>query len=60
MRELAGRGSHGAHRLPLAALSVAVAAQASGLDVLHFDRDFERLGALLDVRVWWLADPLTA
>ncbi len=58
MRELARRGTHGAHRLPLADLSVVVAAQASGLDVLHFDRDFERLGALLDVKVWWLADPL--
>lgn len=32
MRELADEGSHGAHRLPLTDLTVAVAAQASGLD----------------------------
>jgi predicted nucleic acid-binding protein len=38
MRELATGGSHGAHRLPLADLTVAVAAQQSGLTVLHHDR----------------------
>lgn len=59
MRELAGEGSHGAHRLPLTDLTVAVAAQASGLDVLHYDRHFERLGELLGVRTLWLADPST-
>jgi len=42
MRELADSGSHGAHRLPLTDLTVAVAAQRSGLDVLHHDRHFER------------------
>jgi len=57
MRELAEQQGHGAHRLPLADLTVAVAARTSGLGVVHFDRHFERLGALLDVRVWWLADP---
>ena len=57
MRDLARRGGHGAHRLPLADLTVAVAAQTSGLDVVHFDRHFERLGELLSLRVWWLADP---
>lgn len=57
MRELAGNGSHGAHRLPLADLTVAVAAQASGLDVLHFDRHFERLGTLLGIRTLWIAAP---
>jgi predicted nucleic acid-binding protein len=57
MRELAGAGSHGAHRLPLADLTVAVAAQISGLDVLHFDRHFERLGALLGIRTLWIARP---
>jgi predicted nucleic acid-binding protein len=56
-RELASQDAHGSHRLPLADLTVAVVARASGLDVLHFDRHFERLGALLDIRVWWLADP---
>ncbi len=57
MRELAGAGSHGAHRLPLTDLTIAVAAQASGLSVLHFDRHFERLGELLGVRTPWIAEP---
>jgi predicted nucleic acid-binding protein len=57
MRELANTGSHGAHRLPLTDLTVAVAAQISGLDVLHFDRHFERLGALLGVGTPWIAEP---
>jgi predicted nucleic acid-binding protein len=57
MRELADEGSHGAHRLPLADLTVAVAAQTSGLDVLHYDHHFERLGELLGVRMLWIGDP---
>lgn len=57
MRELTGEGSHGAHRLPLTDLTVAVAAQAAGLDVLHYDHHFERLGELLGVRTLWIAEP---
>lgn len=57
MRELADTGSHGAHRLPITDLTVAVAAQISGLDVLHFDHHFERLGALLGVGTLWIAEP---
>jgi predicted nucleic acid-binding protein len=57
MRLLAGAGSHGAHRLPLTDLTVAVAAQISGLDVLHHDRHFDRLGALLGIRTPWLVAP---
>jgi predicted nucleic acid-binding protein len=57
MREMAAAGSHGVHRLPLTDLTVAVAAQASGLDVLHYDHHFERLGELLGVRTVWIADP---
>jgi predicted nucleic acid-binding protein len=57
MRELASGGSHGAHRLPLTDLTVAVAAQISGLDVLHFDRHFERLGTLLGIGTPWIAEP---
>lgn len=57
MRELASSGSHGAHRLPLTDLTVAVAAQTSGLDVLHFDRHFDRLGTLLGVGTPWIAEP---
>lgn len=58
MRELAASGSHGAHRLPLADLTVAVAAQRAGLDILHHDRHFERLGELLGVRALWIAEPV--
>jgi hypothetical protein len=36
---------------------VAVAAQTAGLDVLHFDRHFDRLGKLLGVDTPWLAEP---
>jgi predicted nucleic acid-binding protein len=57
MRELADEGSHGAHRLPLTDLTVAVAARASGLGVLHYDHHFERLGELLGVQVLWIAEP---
>ena len=60
MRDLAGTGSHGAHRLPLADLTVAVAAQSTGLAVLHFDRHFERLGPLLGVDAYWIAEPTGA
>jgi len=57
MRELADDGSHGAHRLPLTDLTVAAAAQIAGLDVLHYDHHFERLGELLGVRMLWIAAP---
>ncbi len=57
MRELAGDGSHGAHRLPLTDLSVAVAAQQSGIDILHHDWHFERLAPRLGVRAWWVSAP---
>jgi predicted nucleic acid-binding protein len=57
MRELAASGSHRAHRIPLADLTVAVAAQHAGLDILHHDRHFERLADLLGVRALWVADP---
>jgi predicted nucleic acid-binding protein len=57
MRELAAGGSHGAHRFPLADLTVAVAAQAAGLAVLHYDGHFDELGRLLGVDSHWIADP---
>ncbi|MDQ6806821.1 MAG: PIN domain-containing protein [Actinomycetota bacterium] len=57
MRELADSESHGSHRLPLADLTVAVAAQQSGLTVLHHDRHFERLADLLGVTARWIAQP---
>jgi predicted nucleic acid-binding protein len=57
MRDLASTGSHGAHRLPLTDLTVAVAAQQSRLDVLHHDQHFERLAGSLGVRSVWIAAP---
>ena len=57
MRELADSHSHGAHRLPLADLTVAVAAEQSGLIVLHHDHHFERLADLLGVTARWIAAP---
>ncbi len=57
MRELADTGSHGAHRIPLTDLTVTVAAQAAGLDVLHYDHHFSRLGDLLGVGTLWIAAP---
>ncbi len=57
MRELAESGSHGAHRLPLTDLTVAVAARQTGLDVLHHDHHFERLADLLGVAAPWLGTP---
>ncbi|MGC9220826.1 MAG: PIN domain-containing protein [Solirubrobacteraceae bacterium] len=57
MRELAGNGSHGAHRLPLTDITVAVAAQQSGLPVLHHDRHFDRLAELLGIGALWIAEP---
>jgi predicted nucleic acid-binding protein len=57
IRELASAGPHGAHRFPLTDLTVAVAAQSAGLDVLHFDHHFDDLGDQLDIETVWIADP---
>lgn len=57
MRELAAAGSHGAHRFPLADLTVAAAAQHMGIGVVHFDQHLERLGDHLGVESRWISDP---
>lgn len=57
MRELAAGGSHGAHRFPLADLTVAAAAQQAGIGILHFDQHLERLGDQLGVEAHWISDP---
>jgi len=56
MRDLAATGSHGAHRYPLADLTVAAAAQGAGVDILHFDQHLERLGDHLGVGAHWVSD----
>ena len=60
MREPAASGSHGAHRFPLTDLTVAVAAQAAGIAILHFDQHLERLGDHLGVAAHWIAEPAPA
>ncbi|HEX7246170.1 MAG TPA: hypothetical protein VF245_11450 [Solirubrobacterales bacterium] len=57
MRESAATGPHGAHRFPLADLTVAVAAQQAGIGILHFDQHLERLGDRLDVESRWISAP---
>jgi predicted nucleic acid-binding protein len=57
MRDLAAMGSHGAHRLPLTDLTLAVAAQAAGVDVLHFDQHLEGLGQHLGIGSHWISHP---
>jgi len=57
MRELAASGSHGAHRLPLTDLTVAVCAQVAGVDILHFDQHLERLAEHLGIGSHWISDP---
>jgi predicted nucleic acid-binding protein len=57
MRELAATGSHGAHRFPLADLTVAIAAQQAGVEILHFDQHLERLGDHLGVESSWISGP---
>lgn len=58
MRELAAGGSHGAHRYPLADLTVAAAAQHASIDILHFDQHLERLGDHLGVGAFWISAPV--
>lgn len=57
MRELAAAGSHGARRFPLADLTVAAAALAAGVAILHFDQHLARLGDRLGVAAHWISDP---
>lgn len=57
MRELAAGGSHGTHRFPLTDLTVAVAAQDAGIDILHFDQHLERLSKHLGVEAHWISAP---
>ncbi len=57
MRKLAHGGSHGVHRLPLADLTVAVAAQQAGVAVVHLDGHFDRLAGPLGIHSLWIAEP---
>jgi predicted nucleic acid-binding protein len=57
MRELGATGSHGAHRYPLTDLTVAAAAQGSGIDILHHDKHLDRLGTHVGASSYWISEP---
>jgi hypothetical protein len=50
--ELAKRGQH---RLGIADLIISAAARSAGLVVLHYDADFERIGAVGGAEGEWIA-----
>lgn len=54
MRELARRGSAGFHRVPPADCLVAACAQEAGAGVLHYDRDYDRLAAVMGFESRWI------
>jgi predicted nucleic acid-binding protein len=49
---LAADGDH--RRVPPADLLLAAAAEAAGVSVVHYDRDYERIAAVTDLRQKWL------
>jgi len=53
MAELAARGQHRAAKLP--DLLIAAVAERSGLVVLHYDEDFDRIAAITGQAVEWIA-----
>jgi predicted nucleic acid-binding protein len=57
MREIAAKGAHGSHRFPLTDLAVAASAQVAGVEILHFDRHFQRLSAHFGVAAYWISPP---
>jgi predicted nucleic acid-binding protein len=54
LRELAA-GGPGRHRVPLADALIAAAAQDAGVDVLHYDRHYDRLAQVLGFVSVWIA-----
>ena len=46
--------TRGQHRLPIPDLIVGAAAEASGLSVLHYDADFDRIAAVTGQAVEWV------
>lgn len=59
MRELAGRGPPGHHRVPAIDYLVAACAQEAGAGVLHYDRDFDRLAEVMGFESRWILPPGT-
>jgi predicted nucleic acid-binding protein len=56
VRELAARGSAGAHRVRVPDALVAAAAAERGFAVLHYDQHFDQLASVLGFRSQWVAD----
>jgi predicted nucleic acid-binding protein len=44
----------GRHRIPVADLVIAAAAEAAGLTVLHYDADFDRIGEVTGQPMEWV------
>jgi predicted nucleic acid-binding protein len=57
VRELAQRGSDGAHRVRVPDALVAAAAAERGFGVLHYDRHFDQLASVLSFANQWVAAP---
>lgn len=56
---LASAGDH--RRVPPADLLLAAAAEVAGVPLVHYDRDYERIAAVTDLRqVWFVGDGLLA
>ena len=47
--------AHGRHRLPIPDLVIAAAAENADLTVLHYDADFDTIGAVTGQRMEWVA-----
>jgi predicted nucleic acid-binding protein len=50
--QLAGNGDH--RRVPPADLLLAASAEAAGVPLVHYDRDYERIAAVSAVEQCWL------
>jgi predicted nucleic acid-binding protein len=57
VRELAARGSDGAHRVRVPDALIAAAAADRGYGVLHYDEHFDKLATVLGFWSQWVADP---
>lgn len=55
VRELAARGSAGAHRVRVPDALIAAAAAERGFGVLHYDHRFDRLASVLGFASQWVA-----
>jgi predicted nucleic acid-binding protein len=55
IRELAARGSAGAHRVRVPDALIAAAAAERGFGVLHYDQHFDRLSSVLNFASQWVA-----